>query len=60
MCNNVFYRKFDISGFYCNICLYWTNTEDLNNAGDEVPIFKLYDITGYLSLYYLTTEKYKK
>lgn len=59
MCNTAFDRELDISGSCCDVCLYQTNGEDLNNAGDEIPTFKLYGITGYLSLCYLTTKEFK-
>lgn len=59
MYNTVFDKKLDISGSYCDIYLHWANVEDLNNARDEIPSFKLHDIMGYLSLCYLTIEEYK-
>lgn len=46
-----FDREFDMSSSCYDVCLYRTNTKDQNNAGDEILTFKLYGITGYLSLY---------
>ncbi len=59
MYNMAFDRKLDINSSYCDVYLYRTNTKDLNNVGDEISIFKLYGIMGYLSLYYLTTKEYE-
>lgn len=56
----LFDREFDTSaGSYCDIYLYQTNAEDLNNARDEIPTFKLHGIIGSLSLCYLITKEYK-
>ncbi len=59
ICSTALDRELDISSSCCNVCLYRTNAEDLNNAEDKIPTFKLHGVTGYLSLCYLTTERYK-
>ncbi len=59
MRSTAFDREFDNNSSCCDVYLYRTNTEDLNNAGDEISTFKLHSITEYLSLCYLTTKEYK-
>lgn len=54
-----FDRELDINSFYYDICLYQTNTKDLNNAGNKISTFKLHGIMRYLSLCYLTIKEYK-
>ncbi len=59
MHSTVFDKELDIGSSCCVIYLYRTNAKDLNNAGDEIPNFKLHSIMGYLFLCYLTTKEYK-
>ena len=59
MCSTAFDRELNINNSCYDICLCRTNAKDLNNVRDKIPTFKLYDITEYLFLCYLTTKKYK-
>lgn len=54
-----FERHLDDNVICCNICLYKNNAKNLDNASNIIPPFKLYGITGYLSLSYHTTEEFK-
>ncbi len=60
MCITVFKKHLDDNNFYYDICLYKANVENLNNVGDESPLFKLHGITGYMSLCYHLTEEFKQ
>lgn len=59
MCKTVFERYLDDNVSCCNICLDKNNAKNLDNASYEILPFKLYEITGYLSLCYRITEKFR-
>lgn len=43
----MFKKNFNINSVCYNICLYYANNKDLNNAKDKIFSFKLYNITRY-------------
>ncbi len=60
MCKTAFERHLDDNNFCYDICFYKANAENLDNAGDKIPSFKLHGVTGSLSLCYRLTEEFKR
>ncbi len=60
ICKTAFERHLDDNNFCCDIYLYKTNAKNLDNARDKIFSFKLYGITGYMSLCYHLTEEFKQ
>lgn len=54
-----FEKHLDNNNFCCDIYFYKANTKNLDNLRDKIPLFKLYNVTRYISLCYHLTKEYK-